>query len=60
LQLGIDQGFQEVFNDKAKYLINAYKILNPSSLPHDERETNVLFKKIQEHNKCNERLSNSD
>jgi hypothetical protein len=49
---------KEVLNDNDKDLIRACKVVNRSSLPQDERERNVLLKKLNECNKFNERLTN--
>jgi DNA adenine methylase len=48
---------KEVLNDKDKDLINAYNLVKRASLPEDERERNVLFKRLNRYNKSNELLA---
>ena len=49
---------REVLNDKDKDLINADKLVKRISFPEDDRERKALFKRLNNYNKSNERLTN--
>jgi hypothetical protein len=55
--IGKRPNIKEVLNDKDKDMINAYKLVKRTSLPEDDRERKVLFKKLNKFNRFNETLT---